>query len=239
VRCPRLASIECVLHGFCVPQGFARLAPGSNNLCGAIGMDLHRVSLAGRIFGTAAGWWWTESADPGRNTIGSAVPPSSRTRRSHRLPRACAVARLPLSVAGACEPHRRQPPRPRSRTDAIAACRSLASARASGSCSGRNPRSQPPPRGHKGGHTDVAPLPLGVAAKKWPPQIRSAPERRKPRERRAFEDAPKRTRTSTRLSRTRPSTWRVYQFRHRREGDASIDRPSPLSPCCASPPRCR
>src|SRR4051812_39884355 len=26
--------------------------------------------------------------------------------------------------------------------------------------------------------------------------------------------APKRTRTSTRLSRTRPSTWRVYQFRH-------------------------
>ena len=39
---------------------------------------------------------------------------------------------------------------------------------------------------------------------------------------RAFCDAPKRTRTSTRLSRTRPSTWRVYQFRHRREGTASI-----------------
>ena len=35
----------------------------------------------------------------------------------------------------------------------------------------------------------------------------------------AFASAPKRTRTSTRLSRTRPSTWRVYQFRHRREGD--------------------
>ena len=34
--------------------------------------------------------------------------------------------------------------------------------------------------------------------------------------------APKRTRTSTRLSRTRPSTWRVYQFRHRREGSRSI-----------------
>ena len=33
-----------------------------------------------------------------------------------------------------------------------------------------------------------------------------------------FPYAPKRTRTSTRLSRTRPSTWRVYQFRHRREG---------------------
>jgi hypothetical protein len=32
----------------------------------------------------------------------------------------------------------------------------------------------------------------------------------------AFAHAPKRTRTSTRLSRTRPSTWRVYQFRHRR-----------------------
>src|SRR3954469_12738775 len=40
----------------------------------------------------------------------------------------------------------------------------------------------------------------------------------------AFPSAPKRTRTSTRLSRTRPSTWRVYQFRHRREGDASIAR---------------
>ena len=36
---------------------------------------------------------------------------------------------------------------------------------------------------------------------------------------RAFPYAPKRTRTSTRLSRTRPSTWRVYQFRHRRKGD--------------------
>src|SRR2546423_14951208 len=34
--------------------------------------------------------------------------------------------------------------------------------------------------------------------------------------------APKRTRTSTRLSRTRPSTWRVYQFRHRRGCGRSI-----------------
>src|SRR5215213_3568564 len=34
--------------------------------------------------------------------------------------------------------------------------------------------------------------------------------------------APKRTRTSTRLSRTRPSTWRVYQFRHRRGCRRSI-----------------
>ena len=44
----------------------------------------------------------------------------------------------------------------------------------------------------------------------------SAPERRSPAKRGASGGAPKRTRTSTRLSRTRPSTWRVYQFRHRR-----------------------
>ena len=47
-------------------------------------------------------------------------------------------------------------------------------------------------------------------------------EREKPRFCGAFPYAPKRTRTSTRLSRTRPSTWRVYQFRHRREGSRSI-----------------
>jgi hypothetical protein len=45
-------------------------------------------------------------------------------------------------------------------------------------------------------------------------------ERGKPRHAGLSGGAPKRTRTSTRLSRTRPSTWRVYQFRHRREGAA-------------------
>src|SRR5215208_2664026 len=51
---------------------------------------------------------------------------------------------------------------------------------------------------------------------------RPVPETKKPRVCGAFSYAPKRTRTSTRLSRTRPSTWRVYQFRHRREGWRSI-----------------
>src|SRR5215203_4224486 len=51
------------------------------------------------------------------------------------------------------------------------------------------------------------------------PRRGSAPEKRKAPPPRGFRHAPKRTRTSTRLSRTRPSTWRVYQFRHRRESD--------------------
>src|SRR3954452_17152569 len=55
----------------------------------------------------------------------------------------------------------------------------------------------------------------------------------------SFAYAPKRTRTSTRLSRTRPSTWRVYQFRHRREGRREYRPGRPLSPCCASRRRCR
>jgi hypothetical protein len=55
-----------------------------------------------------------------------------------------------------------------------------------------------------------------------------------------FRHAPKRTRTSTRLSRTRPSTWRVYQFRHRREGSRSIAAehgPTPVTPRTAAPVR--
>jgi hypothetical protein len=40
-------------------------------------------------------------------------------------------------------------------------------------------------------------------------------QREKPRYAEPF-NAPKRTRTSTQLAWTRPSTWRVYQFRHRR-----------------------
>ncbi len=48
-------------------------------------------------------------------------------------------------------------------------------------------------------------------------------------------DAPKRTRTSTRLSRTRPSTWRVYQFRHRRRRAPSIA-PAMACPPPAGPP---
>src|SRR5690349_6729304 len=46
--------------------------------------------------------------------------------------------------------------------------------------------------------------------------------------------APKRTRTSTRLTRTRPSTWRVYQFRHRRGRRGSIGRGSGRR-CCVRP----
>src|SRR3954463_15542802 len=65
----------------------------------------------------------------------------------------------------------------------------------------------------------VAQLSEGLSRDVAPCEQDDRPERRKPRECRAFGGAPKRTRTSTRLSRTRPSTWRVYQFRHRREGD--------------------
>ena len=49
----------------------------------------------------------------------------------------------------------------------------------------------------------------------------------------SFIYAPKRTRTSTRLSRTRPSTWRVYQFRHRRGCGRSIALGG--SPVCVRP----
>src|SRR3954451_19910093 len=49
------------------------------------------------------------------------------------------------------------------------------------------------------------------------PVQRGIGEKKKPACAGFLADAPKRTRTSTRLSRTRPSTWRVYQFRHRRE----------------------
>src|SRR5690349_19772489 len=48
-------------------------------------------------------------------------------------------------------------------------------------------------------------------------RLEGNPRTRKAPQSGAFRSAPKRTRTSTRLSRTRPSTWRVYQFRHRRE----------------------
>src|SRR3954447_25686152 len=71
--------------------------------------------------------------------------------------------------------------------------------------------------------TDVFPLVSLVVTGFQPFADHATPRTTKPR---AFaglrRHAPKRTRTSTRLSRTRPSTWRVYQFRHRREGAASI-----------------
>src|SRR3954447_13889492 len=63
----------------------------------------------------------------------------------------------------------------------------------------------------------VAQLSEGLSRDVAPSGRNDRPERRKPSNSRAFVHAPKRTRTSTRLSRTRPSTWRVYQFRHRRE----------------------
>src|SRR3954447_4749361 len=49
-------------------------------------------------------------------------------------------------------------------------------------------------------------------------QIDRTEEREKPRIHGAFHHAPERTRTSTSYSLTRPSTLRVYQFRHRRGG---------------------
>src|SRR3954462_907002 len=58
------------------------------------------------------------------------------------------------------------------------------------------------------------------------PRLGEREERKSPAEQ-GFRSAPKRTRTSTRLSRTRPSTWRVYQFRHRRKGGAEYS-PGPL-----------
>ena len=67
----------------------------------------------------------------------------------------------------------------------------------------------------------VAPIASSAVSRKPAPPIPRrvhAKETEPPRNCGAFTYAPKRTRTSTRLSRTRPSTWRVYQFRHRREG---------------------
>src|SRR3954452_15443756 len=58
-------------------------------------------------------------------------------------------------------------------------------------------------------------------------RARTAPRTKKARRGGPFLHAPKRTRTSTRLSRTRPSTWRVYQFRHRREGDGEYSPETP------------
>src|SRR3954462_5588099 len=70
--------------------------------------------------------------------------------------------------------------------------------------------------GHIWATTGVAQLSEGVVAKSGP----LSGERRQNDGSPAFAGlslhAPKRTRTSTRLARTRPSTWRVYQFRHRR-----------------------
>src|SRR3954469_3962667 len=63
------------------------------------------------------------------------------------------------------------------------------------------------------------------------PVQRAIGEKKKPAYASSFTYAPKRTRTSTRLSRTRPSTWRVYQFRHRREGGEY----SPDPRACARP----
>jgi hypothetical protein len=70
-----------------------------------------------------------------------------------------------------------------------------------------------------------------------PPRDGARQERENPAGAGLLESAPKRTRTSTRLSRTRPSTWRVYQFRHRREGSrsiAAVPGPGALSPRTAA-----
>src|SRR4051812_2009875 len=55
----------------------------------------------------------------------------------------------------------------------------------------------------------VAQLSEGLSRDVAPGERNDRPERRKPHRSRAFSHAPKRTRTSTRLSRTRPSTWLV------------------------------
>ena len=105
-------------------------------------------------------------------------------------------------------------------------------------------------RGSRPGHDKALPAPRGwrleghdVAASvataferplRAPPGLE--PEKRAEQ---VIRHAPKRTRTSTRLSRTRPSTWRVYQFRHRREDERESSAGPAVSPCFASPRRCR
>jgi hypothetical protein len=105
----------------------------------------------------------------------------------------------------------------------------------------------PPVVGHDLGHSAVAQMSEGVARESGPPRPRSASRTRKAPPSGAFRSAPKRTRTSTRLSRTRPSTWRVYQFRHRREGGGeyspgcrtangrAVSRAGSTGPCELSP----
>ena len=67
-------------------------------------------------------------------------------------------------------------------------------------------------RAEAGGLTDRAAdrcdQPAGRCRINCPQPRGSVLKRRKPRACRAFDHAPKRTRTTTRLSRTRPSTWR-------------------------------
>ena len=89
-----------------------------------------------------------------------------------------------------------------------------------------------PPGWGTAGEQGCSPVVRGVAARCSPPDRSRSPRTRKAPPSGAFRSAPKRTRTSTRLSRTRPSTWRVYQFRHRREGDGEY---SPASACRLSP----
>ena len=73
--------------------------------------------------------------------------------------------------------------------------------------------------GPQAGPQSCGPVVIGRCHEKWPPSERDRPENdESPAGAGLSLHAPKRTRTSTRLSRTRPSTWRVYQFRHRREG---------------------
>src|SRR5215211_527143 len=80
-----------------------------------------------------------------------------------------------------------------------------------------------------------SPVAIGVATEMFAPRRARAPRTTKAPPERGFRlHAPKRTRTSTRLSRTRPSTWRVYQFRHRREGGGEY---SPGGSCRLSPSR--
>ena len=117
--------------------------------------------------------------------------------------------------------------RPRMQSVVHAAVLPRASERPIARGSGRNARSWRLLLEGERGERMCSPVAIGVAAKCSPPPRRTAPERRKPRRSGAFCDAPKRTRTSTRLSRTRPSTWRVYQFRHRREGDGEYSPPRP------------
>ena len=102
------------------------------------------------------------------------------------------------------------PSRPPSSSRPEASCRPHTSGRRIGCGWSRTARPRRSPRlGSEFGGRNRTPVAIGVAGEIGPHPERQFRERRKPSACRTFEGAPKRTRTSTRLSRTRPSTWRV------------------------------
>ena len=203
-------------------------------------------STRGRDSGSRGAW--SVSHRTGGTRTASPCRRRSRTSRRH-----CRRARygLPACDASAPSARRRRPRHQRGlRTDGCAAGPPPASKRGSAAARARSRCSwdlTPPVVGHDLGHSAVAQMSEGVARESGPPRPRSTSRTRKAPPCGAFRSAPKRTRTSTRLSRTRPSTWRVYQFRHRREGGGeyspgcrtangrAVSRAGSTGPCELSP----